>query len=670
MYAASSGTVLQACHEIARSLQLPTYEDPKSDPCELVSRWLKEDDRTWLLILDNADDADVIFASTEFHESPATVTQTHRPLIDYLPSILNPQKLLLVTTRNKRVGQDLAHGELCVEVPPFSCQEARALLRSKVKGATDFFDVSSTERLLEVLGHIPLAITQAAAFINHNGMTVEGYLTALETDKQDLTEFLSHELQDHRRQRGFPNSVFRTWKFSFDQILTQEPQTAKLLSLLAMLDPRRIPEKLVRRSIGRELDFRTAIGTLNGFALITAEIGGEIYAIHPLVQASVHYWLEQRNEKANYVSQALELLAKEFRYGKLENKETCESLLAHAQAVLNWDYVSKDDDQRYRADLLYKVGSFHTVQGRSSFAYQAFSEAHNIVRKQLGEDAPGTLHSLSILALTLRDQGEYKKAEDMSRRVLAGFEKVLGVEHPDTLFSANKLALALPQEKYKTAEDMSRRALEGMEKVLGVEHPYTLSSVHDLSSVLFSKKDYKAAEQMSRRALEGREKVLGLEHPYTLNSVHHLSSVLFSKKDYKAAEQMSRRALEGREKVLGLEHSNTLTSVHGLSFILFAKKDYKAAEEMSRRALEGREKVLGNEHPCTVITMSSLAYLYHLQQLYDEASTLYLKALAGFAKTLGPNHPARRECHQQYSSMVDERDRNARDPNSCSGSAK
>lgn len=590
VYAASSGTILQACHEIARSLKLPTYEDPKSDPCELVSRWLKEDDRTWLLILDNADDADVIFASTEFHASPATVTQIHRPLIDYLPSILNPQKSLLVTTRDKRVGQDLAYGELCVEVPPFSCQEARALLRSKVKGAADFFDVSSTERLLEVLGHIPLAITQAVAFINHNGMTVESYLTALETDKQDLTEFLSHELQDHRRQRGFPNSVFRTWKFSFDQILTQEPQAAKLLSLVAMLDPRRIPEKLVRRSIGRELDFRTAIGTLNGFALITAEIGGEIYAIHPLVQASVHYWLEQRNEKANYVSQALELLAKEFPQGKYENKETCESLLAHAQAVLNWDYVSKDDDQRYRAALLYNVATFHGAQGRFGFAYQEVSKAHNINQKRLGEDAPKTLHSLSLLATILGIQGQYEMAEKMTRRALEGFEKVLGVEHPSTLFSVNNLALVLRQQgKYKMAEEMSRIALGISEKVLGLEHPYTLSSVHDLVPVLS------------------------------------------------------------------------------------VKKDHKAAEQMSRRALEGFEKVLGNNHPSTLSTMYNFANSYHLEQLYDEASTLYLKALAGFTKTFGPDDPRTRQCHQKYTSMVDERDRNARDgqnPNSCSDSAK
>ncbi|KAF6238668.1 hypothetical protein HO173_003174 [Letharia columbiana] len=134
------------------------------------------------MILDNADNAELVFPSAESDVPPATVTQTQKPLIEYLPAILHSQKSLLVTTRSRPVGQDLADGELCVEVPPLSSQEAEALLRLKLKGSASSFDVSSTERLLDVLGSIPLAITQAAAFINRNRWTVQGYLAALEKD--------------------------------------------------------------------------------------------------------------------------------------------------------------------------------------------------------------------------------------------------------------------------------------------------------------------------------------------------------------------------------------------------------------------------------------------------------------------------------------------------------
>ena len=74
-----------------------------------------------------------------------------------------------------------------------------------MKGAVGSFDVCSTERLLDILGYIPLTITQAAAFINHNRRTVQCYLAALEKDKQILTEPRASK------------SAFRTWKLSFVQ---------------------------------------------------------------------------------------------------------------------------------------------------------------------------------------------------------------------------------------------------------------------------------------------------------------------------------------------------------------------------------------------------------------------------------------------------------------------
>lgn len=140
------------------------------------------------MILDNADNAELFFPSPESDVPPATVMQTQRLLIDYLPSVLDSQKSLLITTRSRLLGQDLAHGELCEEVHPFSSQDAKDLLRLKLKGAGGFFDVYNTERLLDFLGYIPLAITQAAAFIKCKLWTVQGYLAALEKDKQNLMD--------------------------------------------------------------------------------------------------------------------------------------------------------------------------------------------------------------------------------------------------------------------------------------------------------------------------------------------------------------------------------------------------------------------------------------------------------------------------------------------------
>jgi tetratricopeptide (TPR) repeat protein len=93
--------------------------------------------------------------------------------------------------------------------------------------------------------------------------------------------------------------------------------------------------------------------------------------------------------------------------------------------------------------------------------------------------------------------------EEMLRRALKGTEKVLGVDHPETLTALTNLALMLrDQGKYEEAEEMNRRALKGEERVLGVEHPYTLNTVANLASLLHAQGKHEEAERMNRRALK------------------------------------------------------------------------------------------------------------------------------------------------------------------------
>ncbi|KAL9098647.1 MAG: hypothetical protein Q9163_005731 [Psora crenata] len=245
-YAANSTQFVQAFQDIARKLRLPGYEDPDANPCELVSKWLDEDDSSgWLMILDNVDNADLFFRSTVVDTSSADTDPTQRLLVDYVPKRFDSKRLLIITTRSRHVGEDLIDAESCIEVPPCSIQEAESLLRLNAEHAVDRCKPDVIRRLLlDVLGYIPLAITQAAAFIKRNRMSVQGYLAALEKDNQNLTDYLSQELQDPRRPQGFPGN---------------------LLQPLAE----------------RDVDFRMALGTLDGFALITQEIGRETYTIHP-----------------------------------------------------------------------------------------------------------------------------------------------------------------------------------------------------------------------------------------------------------------------------------------------------------------------------------------------------------------------------------------------------
>jgi len=646
VYAANYTIFEQAYIDIARRLKLPGYEDPKADLCKLVARWLDEEvNGTWLMVLDNADNANVIFPSFDSgllsdnsDESPINTPSNQKPLIEFLPTQLSDKKRFLITTRDRFVGEQIFDNKHCVEVLPMSPQEASLCLRSKLKLSIGIYDEVSSETLLDVLAYIPLAITQAAAFMRRNRMTTQEYLEALDKDRQNLTEFLSYELLgDPRRQRGTPNSVFRTWRISFEYIMQTEPATAQLLSLAAMLSPQQISAKLLCQSVERDVDFWTAKGTLQGYHLITNELDTENVTIHPLVQASLQYWLEQKQQKAIYASKALKLLAEEFPSGEYENKEICGVLFAHAQVVLS--YHCNPEDQRYRAALLHNLGWFECTRGNYIAAYQTTSEAYNIRQSSNEPDTIAT-DSLSLLARVLQSQGKYEAAEKMNRRALQGREKALGVEHPHTLISVNNLASVLQdQGKYEAAEKMNRRALQGREKALGVEHPHTLISVNNLASVLQDQGKYEAAEKMNRRVLQGYEKALGVKHPHTLISVNNLASVLQDQGKYEAAEKMNRRALQGREKALGVEHPDTLISVNDLALVLQHQSKYEAAEKMNRRALQGHEKALGVEHPHTLTSVNNLASVLQDQGKYEAAEKMNRRALQGREKALGVEHP-------------------------------
>ena len=98
---------------------------------------------------------------------------------------------------------------------------------------------------------------------------------------------------------------------------------------------------------------------------------------------------------------------------------------------------------------------------------------------------------------------ELEMAEKMNRRALKVKERVLGVEHADTLTSVRNLALVLRyQGKYKEAEELYRRALEGREKLLGVEHPLTLSSTNDLALMLKYQGEYETPKEIDRQAVQ------------------------------------------------------------------------------------------------------------------------------------------------------------------------
>lgn len=101
---------------------------------------------------------------------------------------------ILVTTRDKAAGSRLTRGGSLIEVGKMSEREAGKLLR-KLTGTSTDLDPEAFSSLASRLEQLPLAIVQAAAFIQDTSISVGKYLQILGKSEQHLIDLLSQDFE-------------------------------------------------------------------------------------------------------------------------------------------------------------------------------------------------------------------------------------------------------------------------------------------------------------------------------------------------------------------------------------------------------------------------------------------------------------------------------------------
>jgi tetratricopeptide (TPR) repeat protein len=577
---------------------------------QLVSRWLADESNgPWLLILDNADEAKM-FSPAAAQSSQRTETN----LLAYIPQAATGS--VLVTSRNMGAALKLVGGHNdIIKIKPMEAEEALNLLKAKLSSAQSNTDLRDPDckSLVAALDNVPLAITQAAAYISQGApiIDVAVYLDMLNESEHSRTTLLDEDVGDLRRDSEVPNAIITTWQISFRQIQKESPDAADLLSLMSVLHRQGIPKSLLLNETSDRLSLTKALVLLQGFLLITANSGSDnSFEMHRLVQLATKKWLEVHGSTFKWEQKALRLLSKIVPNGRYENWESWRSLLPHVEAVLSYDGFQSRDDLLEQASILYSLSWYLEQKGDSRLAIPKIEQALEIRERYLDRKDRTIASTKDLYGTMMSWDGQYGEAEAMYRQALQLMEEVLGEGHPNTLGSMSNLAIVLNnQGKYDEAEAMYRRTLQLMEKVLGEEHPATLASMNNLVVVFKSQGKYDEAKAMCRQALQLRDKVLGEEHPNTLGSMNNLAVVLNDQGKYDEAEAMYRRTLQLREKVLGEEHPDTLRSMNNLAVVLNDQGKYDEAHTLYQRAILGRQKVLGSDHPSTLESSKELSIL-------------------------------------------------------------
>ncbi|KAF2201575.1 hypothetical protein GQ43DRAFT_455682 [Delitschia confertaspora ATCC 74209] len=428
----------QAYVNAAQKLGIPGWESDKEDVKRLVQEYLsRESTGRWLLVFDNADDIGMRFAEAESELQP---TRASRPLSDYLPK--SNQGAILFTTRDRRLAVRLAQQNV-VDLPAMEEDVASQLLEKYLVDSKLVNSRQDTSALLSQLIYLPLAIVQAAAYINENGIAILDYLTLLADQEEEVIDLLSEEFEDDGRYRDVKNPVATTWLISFEKIRQHDPLAAEYLSFMACIEPKNIPQSLLPPGLTRKKEI-DAIGTLNAYSFLVRRPADMCLDIHRLVHFATRNWLRKEEKLSRSTEKAIMRLNGVFPNASHENRRIWRIYLTHIHYVLKTDLVDKDWDTRIKLTWRYAMCIYE--DGRWDEAEILFAQVMDVEKRKLGAEHPSTLTSMANLASTFWDQGRWKEAEELFVQVMGTRKRVLGEGHPDTLSSMNNLAYNLESQ--------------------------------------------------------------------------------------------------------------------------------------------------------------------------------------------------------------------------------
>jgi hypothetical protein len=294
--ARQTSMAVAALAALARQLGLPDKANQREQVADLLQVLRRREG--WLLIYDGA-------------ESPEQL----EPLLP-----LGGHGHVLITSRYPAWGR---------VADPFRLTELRrqesvAFLRRRLGGQDEGY-----ASLAELLGDLPLALEEAAAYIEETQVGLVHYLQLV---REHARELLSVPVVGEQH-------VATAWSISLDRVRAQAPAAAALLELCAFLAMDDIPRELPRqhhdglpsalsRAVRDPVAYNEALRALSRYSLIT--VTPSALGVHPMVQMVVRSRLGPA-EQRRWASAAVGLLRQSFPDPSSDSAAwpTCQCLLPH-----------------------------------------------------------------------------------------------------------------------------------------------------------------------------------------------------------------------------------------------------------------------------------------------------------------------------------------------------
>ncbi|KAF2010518.1 hypothetical protein BU24DRAFT_436620 [Aaosphaeria arxii CBS 175.79] len=488
-HASNAARLEQSFHDIADRVRIVGRQDSQANIFKLVHDWLCDSKQPWLLVLDNVDDASFLLEA-----QPASSKTAARSLREYLPHCEHGS--MLITSRSKEAALQLVEQRDIITLGPMDEAQSLALLRKKQGVQADKSNGAELAELAAALEYIPLAITQAAAYILRSAprCSVARYLEEFRRSDGGMTSLLNHEAGHLRRDKEAKNSIIITWQISFEHLRQYKPSAAELLSLMSFFDRQGIPESLIRGGQGvdrastaperrerstrqrfrflfsriqsqpkaqrqhEENDgddsgdgrkFENDIVALRDLCLISINTDNATFEMHSLVQLATRRWLFANGKLEQWKQVFVSNLCAAFPTGEYENWAACQALFAHAKAAAGQKPEATSSLIEW-ATLLYRAAWYATSKGSAAEAETLAIQSMKVRKTVLGREHEDTVWSMAMVADAYSLSGrwdaagklraQWDAAEELDVQVMKTCKKKLGADHPFTLTSMANLA--------------------------------------------------------------------------------------------------------------------------------------------------------------------------------------------------------------------------------------